>query len=102
MRLLLGTLIWIWSLLEPNRLTRRVRGQIESAANELWLSPLSVWEFLMLCRKGRLAPQGGPQSWLSQAMMAKPFSEAPVTFDVALAAGHIQVNSWLRPRELWN
>lgn len=59
LKLLLDTHIWIWSLLEPNRLARRVRAEIESPANELWLSPLSIWEFFMLCRKGRVAPERG-------------------------------------------
>lgn len=93
LKLLLDTHIWIWSLLEPVRLRRRVRAQIENDVNELWLSPLSVWEYLMLCREGRLTPQGGPESWLAQAMAAKPFTEAALTFDVALATAHIQVAS---------
>jgi PIN domain nuclease of toxin-antitoxin system len=91
LKLLLDTHIWIWSLLEPNRLVRRVRAEIESPANELWLSPLSVWEFFMLCRKGRVAPEGGPQSWLSQAMSRAPLREAPLTFEIALETERMEL-----------
>ena len=38
MRLLLDTHIWLWSLLEPKKLTRRVAGALENTRNELWLS----------------------------------------------------------------
>ena len=91
MKLLLDTHIWIWSLLEPNRLARRLRTEIESPANELWLSPLSVWEFFMLCRKGRVAPEGEPRSWLSQAMARAPLNEAPLTFEIALETERIEL-----------
>ncbi len=55
MRLLLDTHIWIWSVAEKSRLRPRVLKALENPANELWLSPISVWEFLMLVEKGRLA-----------------------------------------------
>ena len=48
MRLLLDTDIWIWSLLDPAKLSKRVRAELESPDNELWLSPMSTWELLVL------------------------------------------------------
>jgi PIN domain nuclease of toxin-antitoxin system len=93
LKLLLDTHIWIWSHLEPNRLARRVRAQIERLPNDLWLSPLSVWEFLMLCRKGRLAPQGGPLNWVTQALAAMPVTEAVLTLDIALETERIDIVS---------
>ena len=37
MKLLLDTHIWLWALLEPERLGPGVRAALESADNELWL-----------------------------------------------------------------
>jgi PIN domain nuclease of toxin-antitoxin system len=54
-RLLQDTHIWLWSLLEPDRLARRVAEELEKPDNELWLSPVSVWEFLILVEKGRVS-----------------------------------------------
>ena len=54
MRLLLDTHIWLWSLLEPKNLSRRVSQALESPSNELWLSPVSTWEFFLLARKKRI------------------------------------------------
>lgn len=52
MKLLLDTHIWLWSLLEPERLGPEVRRAFEGSGNELWLSPISIWETLMLVERG--------------------------------------------------
>ena len=54
MRLLLDTHIWLWSLLEPQQLVAKVRRALESAENEIWLSPISTWELALLVERGRL------------------------------------------------
>lgn len=48
MKLLLDTHILLWSLLEPDRLHPRVAWELERAGNQLWLSPISTWEILIL------------------------------------------------------
>src|SRR5436309_3246465 len=50
-RLLLDTHIWLWSLLDPKKLTPRVVKALEKVENELWLSPMSTWELLILVGK---------------------------------------------------
>lgn len=84
MRLLLDTHIWLWSLLEPARLTRRVARALEDKENELWLSPLSVWELLILVEKGRLTVDLPVEQWIERAMKAGALKEAPITQEVAL------------------
>lgn len=91
MQLLLDTHIWLWSRAEPTRLTRRVRELLESPSNELWLSPLSVWELVTLVGKGRVALDGGVEEWLDLALKKVPVREAPLTFDVALQTRDIQL-----------
>jgi PIN domain nuclease of toxin-antitoxin system len=83
-RLLLDTHIWLWSLLEPARLTRRVARALEDKENELWLSPLSVWELLILVEKGRLTVDLPVEQWIERAMKAGALKEAPITQEVAL------------------
>lgn len=85
MKLLLDTHIWIWSVLEPYRLSRRVAKELENADNELWLSPVSIWEAMLLHRKGRLKIPEGFSTWLNRALTAASFSEAPFNFYVAEA-----------------
>ena len=83
MKLLLDTHIWIWSLIEPARLTDEVRVALESDDNELWLSPISTWETLMLMERGRVSVEGEPQALVSRMLKAGPFREASLTHAVA-------------------
>ncbi|MBI4304741.1 MAG: type II toxin-antitoxin system VapC family toxin [Chloroflexi bacterium] len=86
MRLLLDTHIWIWSLLEPVRLSSRVRRSLEDPANELWLSPISVWETLLLAEKGRIQIDDSPARWIETVMRAFPVRDATLTREVAIAS----------------
>lgn len=86
MRLLLDTHIWLWSLLEPERLARRVAAAIRSADNELWLSPISVWELGVLCDRGRIRLTEDVETWVEAVFQAVPVREAPLTWEIVLAA----------------
>lgn len=86
MKLLLDTHIWLWALLEPERLVPSVRTALESADNELWLSPISVWEALVLTERGRLCPTTPAAEWIQQMVRAIPRREAALTHDIAVAS----------------
>lgn len=85
MRLLLDTHIWLWSRGAPKRLSRRVLSALEKSTNELWLSPLTTWEVLYLCRRGRLSLDPDPIQWIKISLASVPTREAPLTHEVALA-----------------
>ncbi len=91
MKLLLDTHIWIWSLFAPDKLTGTVAGHLESPANELWLSPINVWETLLLVERGRLKVRGHPAAVVNDMLKAGPFREAPVTHAVALQSRRVQL-----------
>ena len=91
MRLLLDTHIWLWSLLEPGRLTKRVVRALERDDTELWLSPISVWEFLALADKGRVRLTLPPAEWVAAALQRVPFREATVTHEVALETRNVHL-----------
>lgn len=82
MRLLLDTPVWIWSLLEPERLDQRVRETLQAGDAELWLSPLSVWELLAMIEDGRVSVDGDPDTWVAQALRAVPLHEAALSHEV--------------------
>ena len=79
MNLLLDTHIWIWSKLEPRRLGRRTRVELSQEENELWLSPVSLWEALVLMQKGRIQVEN-PSVWVENA--AEQLREAPLTNEI--------------------
>ncbi len=89
MKLLLDTHIWLWSALEPQRLTRRVDKALADPANELWLSPVSVGELMVLLRQGRLTLPSDVAAWVAKTIEDLKLTEAPLTVEVALAIGSI-------------
>jgi PIN domain nuclease of toxin-antitoxin system len=85
-KLLLDTHIWLWALLEPERLSPRVRELLIAPNSELWLSPISVWEALLLAERGRIRVEGSPTAWVEQLLARLPRREAPLTSEVAVAS----------------
>lgn len=92
MKLLLDTHIWIWALLEPDRLSSPVRAALQSPDNELWLSPISVWEALLLVERGRVKVVGPPVEWVQQMVQQLPRREAPITHDIAVASRQLTLS----------
>lgn len=84
MRLLLDTHIWLWSLLEPERVAKRVSESLQDSATERWLSPVSTWEASLLIAKGRIQVPAGAKDWLSIATSG--LREAPLTHEIVIAA----------------
>jgi PIN domain nuclease of toxin-antitoxin system len=84
LKLLLDTHIWIWSVAEPKRLSRRVRHELDDRENELWLSPVSTWEVLLLHAKGRIQVHGNAREWVARATAF--MREAPLTHEIVAAA----------------
>jgi PIN domain nuclease of toxin-antitoxin system len=92
MKLLLDTHIWLWTLLDPRRISRRVAAALNNSETEKWLSPISIWEYQVLAAKERLDLQGAdPAAWVARALEEFPVKEAPLTNDVILAIPAIQL-----------
>ncbi len=89
MKLLLDTHVWIWSLSAPEKLTPKVRRALEKPGQELWLSPVSVWEVALLVEKGCMKIEGHLEAWLPKAVAR--FQEAPVSHDIAAAFADIRL-----------
>ena len=92
MKLLLDTHIWLWALLDPERLSPAVRAALASAENELWLSPISVWEALLLAERGRVRVDTAPTEWVERMVSALPRREAPLTHDIAVASRRLTLS----------
>ena len=84
MKLLLDTHVWLWALSEPSRLSRRVREEMKKPENQLWLSPVSTWEALLLNAGGRIRLPANLAEWIARS--TAPFREAPFTHEIVLLA----------------
>jgi PIN domain nuclease of toxin-antitoxin system len=93
--LLLDTHIWIWTLLDRDRLSARVQSEILNRNNEVWLSPISIWELLLLLEHGRITVPGNPApaTWVEMALSARPIREAQLTRAVAMRSRSITMQT---------
>jgi PIN domain nuclease of toxin-antitoxin system len=89
MKLLLDTHIWIWGEIRPDKISRAVKRELERASNEIYLSPVSIWEAGQTERRGRWHARDGFSRWLERALTRTPVREAPLNFAVATEAASI-------------
>lgn len=88
---LLDTHAWIWSLVEPARLSEQARSVIEDGEQSLHLSAASIWEASILVRRGVLDLDGDLEAWLAYAMREYPVRELPITFRIALDSQRVEL-----------
>jgi PIN domain nuclease of toxin-antitoxin system len=90
LKLLLDTHIWIWLLQSPEKLGSRTTQELANKSNELWVSPVSTWEVLMLHRKRRIKLSADFLAWLQQSTPG--FRMAPFTHEIVLAAEKLDLH----------
>lgn len=90
MKLLLDTNIWLWGMWEPHRIGPHTLRELRDGANEIWLSPISTWEALLLHSKGRIHLKVNLADWLAES--TEGTREAPLTHEIALAASHLTMH----------
>ena len=83
MNLLLDTHIWIWNELEPWKITSEINRELASPDNQLWLSPVSVWETIVLLEKRRISLKQDFRQWVDESVTALQLQEAALTWEVA-------------------
>ncbi|MBE9227594.1 type II toxin-antitoxin system VapC family toxin [Phormidium sp. LEGE 05292] len=89
MKLLLDTHIWLWYLLGDQRLSLQLQNAIVDSNTELWLSPISIWETLILAEKGRISLQPDPITWVNLALKTLETREAQMNYDIAILSRQI-------------
>ena len=92
MRLLLDTHVLLWALLEPERLSTNAAKSLEDRENEIWVSPISLWECLILAEKGRVTLEPNPEKWVRGMMRKLLPREAPITSEVAIRSRTVEVD----------
>jgi len=92
-KLLLDTHIWIWSLTSDRKLGRRVARELASLRNELWLSPVSVWEALLLAGSGRVGFRQEPARFLETVLAEQGYHEAPLTHEVVFESRRLALST---------
>lgn len=90
MRLLLDTHAWVWRLLDPSLVSEDAEAAIAARDSDVFLSPISTWEALVLARKGRLSLDPSPSEWVVDALRRSALAAAPLTHDIALRSEKLE------------
>ena len=93
MKLLLDSHIWIWWVMDPKKVSRRVTRELERPGNERWLSPVSTWEFLRVAASPRFQTREDPRRLVADALRSGVFREAPLTHEIAQVAASIRLST---------
>lgn len=89
MKLLLDTHIFLWALLEPERIDDETVELLESAETELYLSAVSGWEVAIKHANGSLLLPESPQAFLSSSMAAAGVRELPLSLQDAISVADL-------------
>jgi PIN domain nuclease of toxin-antitoxin system len=90
-KFLLDTHILLWSLLDPKRLSKKVTVELENPANEIWISPITTWEVIILQEKGRVELDDEPFAWMQNVLNSMPFKQATLNHEVAMQSRLIKL-----------
>ena len=83
MNLLLDTHIWIWNDTAPEKLSSEITRELANLENQLWLSPVSIWEVTVLLEKRRIDLKQDFRSWADESVVDLQLREATITWEVA-------------------
>jgi len=91
MKLLLDTHIWLWYLLGDSRLSKHLQNVIDDQNNSLWLSPISIWETLLLAEKGKIILNPTPVQWIRNSQQRLDTQEALLSHEIAMLSRQIKL-----------
>ena len=91
MKLLLDTHIWLWYLLGNDRLSVELKAAIADPLTELWLSPISIWETIILAEKERISLRPDVSSWINLSLKNLETREAVLNNEIAILSRQIEL-----------
>ena len=92
MRFLLDTHIWLWMFREPHRLSSVVHQAVTEPANDCYLSPISIWEVMILLEKRRISFQEDFAVWFARTAQDLELEEAHLTWQAVHEMRYILPN----------
>jgi PIN domain nuclease of toxin-antitoxin system len=91
MTILLDTHILIWSMVEPDRLSRRARLAIENPKNRVLISAAVAWELAIKVKAGKFSPASLIDQ-LDRLLEQAAFLELAITIEHATSAGSLALH----------
>ena len=67
--ILLDTHVWWWAVNEPTNLSKKAIGLIKKTQpDQRAIASISIWEFVMMVKLGRIKLKVSPEEWLKNAI----------------------------------
>lgn len=85
MKYLLDTGVWLWSLVETERMNQKARELIAEGTEDLYLSAVSCWEISIKSALGKLPLPEPPSRLVPKALAAQGIQPLPITHYHALS-----------------
>lgn len=63
-----------------------------SSDTELWLSPISIWETLVLAEKGRIELNSEPIVWVKRYLRSLDLKEARLSYEIAMRSRQLELS----------
>ncbi len=92
MKLLLDTHIILWAVSQPERLSMNVAAELTNESNELWFSPISIWEIFLLAEKRRIILKTTSLEFFKNVINELCLIEAPLTWEAAVRSRLINLS----------
>ena len=84
MKALLDTHVFLWWIMDDERLTPYIRDFIADEGNDLFLSSASCWEIAIKTKIGRLKLSENPEKFIPDQMIANNITGLPIQLVHAL------------------
>ena len=91
MKLLLDTHVILWSAAEPERFPQDIAMELENESNELWFSPISIWEILLLAEKQQIILRADHEKSIRKMLQKLPLREAVINHEVAIQSRYVDL-----------
>ncbi len=85
MKYLLDTGVWLWTLHEPERISRKSRAVLADSGHEVFLSAATAWEVAIKSGTGKLKLPEAPGAYVPRRMADQGLRPLPVSHQHALA-----------------
>jgi PIN domain nuclease of toxin-antitoxin system len=88
---LLDTHAFVWWISSPQRLSKRARQRIDTAASQsaIYVSSISIWEIVLLVSRGRLEFSVDVEDWINLCESLPFLNFVPVDNHVAIKANRL-------------
>jgi PIN domain nuclease of toxin-antitoxin system len=91
LKILLDSHIWLWYLQGSLHLPKEIKNSLDDLDNILYLSPISLWELIILAEKKKISLLPDPFIWTKKYSSLDRFHEAPLNFSVAIKSRELNL-----------